>query len=223
MQNEHWTWSCDKSIPSEHGASRPVIEEVLAQLAAHDWIEHDCFGIHLALEEALVNAIEHGNQFDGSKQVEFTCRISSEKIWIQITDQGPGFDCCHVPDPTAPENLDRPCGRGRPSCGCSHVPSNAAPEWGTVAPHRPAITARAVNDIQAHRSHERRRWSRARGLRHLGPRAGQCPATRAGTSPVAEGRSISGGGLPIARLTPVASAPVAVSEMLSTSRQPAPE
>src|SRR5947199_135963 len=85
------------------------VEHALHQVA---FGEHEIFAIKLALEEALVNAIKHGNQMDRSKKVHVSYRIRPDRFEIQITDEGPGFDPEDVPDPTAFENLERPCGRG---------------------------------------------------------------------------------------------------------------
>lgn len=74
--------------------------------------ETEIFGIKMALEEAIVNAIKHGNQMDRNKSVRVAYRISPSQFDVLIVDEGPGFDPDDVPDPTAPENLERPCGRG---------------------------------------------------------------------------------------------------------------
>jgi serine/threonine-protein kinase RsbW len=70
------------------------------------------FCIKLALEEALVNAIKHGNQFDRSKKVHVSYRLLADRFEVAVSDDGPGFDPAEVPDPTAVENIERPCGRG---------------------------------------------------------------------------------------------------------------
>ena len=72
----------------------------------------DVFGVRLALEEALVNAIKHGNRMDAAKSVRIACQVSNEKVRIEIEDEGAGFDWNHLPDPTDLENLEKPCGRG---------------------------------------------------------------------------------------------------------------
>jgi len=100
------------TIPSETLAGQSVQERIVRHLEALADAEHDVFGVRLALEEALVNAIKHGNQMDPSKQVRIRCRICSQRVRIEIEDQGEGFDPNDVPDPTADENLERPCGRG---------------------------------------------------------------------------------------------------------------
>jgi serine/threonine-protein kinase RsbW len=99
-------------IPSETLAGQSVQERIVRHLEELAYAEHDVFGVRLALEEALVNAIKHGNQMDPSKQVRIACRICSRRVRIEIEDQGEGFDPGEVPDPTADENLERPCGRG---------------------------------------------------------------------------------------------------------------
>jgi serine/threonine-protein kinase RsbW len=100
------------TIPSDPAEARRVQAEVEAALRAVPFADPDIFAIKLALEEALVNAIKHGNQLDRSKAVRVVYRVSVDRFDVQITDEGPGFDPDDVPDPTAPENLERPCGRG---------------------------------------------------------------------------------------------------------------
>jgi serine/threonine-protein kinase RsbW len=102
----------DVIIPSDPAEARRVQDAIEGCLRAFEYGEHEIFGIRLALEEALVNAIKHGNNMDRSKKVRINYRVQSDRFDIQITDEGPGFDPTDVPDPTAVENLERPCGRG---------------------------------------------------------------------------------------------------------------
>jgi serine/threonine-protein kinase RsbW len=102
----------EQCIPSDLGEARRVQAEIESALALADFGDHDIFAIKLAVEEALVNAIKHGNGMDRSKRVHVSCKVCPERFDVQITDEGTGFDPDHVPDPTAPENLERPCGRG---------------------------------------------------------------------------------------------------------------
>jgi serine/threonine-protein kinase RsbW len=60
----------------------------------------------------MINAIKHGNHYDAAKSVEISCEIFADRIRIEIQDQGKGFDLSAVPDPTDPDNLESPCGRG---------------------------------------------------------------------------------------------------------------
>jgi serine/threonine-protein kinase RsbW len=99
-------------IASDPAEARRVQNEIEGHLQAHRAGERDIFSIKLALEEALVNAIKHGNQLDRGKKVTVAYRVQPDRFEITITDEGPGFDPADVPDPTAVENLERPCGRG---------------------------------------------------------------------------------------------------------------
>jgi serine/threonine-protein kinase RsbW len=70
------------------------------------------FALELCLEEALTNAIRHGNTGIVSKKVTIRYRVSPHAIDVYIADEGRGFDPARVPDPTLSENLPRPSGRG---------------------------------------------------------------------------------------------------------------
>ena len=102
----------EEIIPSNTAAGQSVQERIIQLLEELRFEDRDVFGIRLALEEALVNAIKHGNQMDPSKTVRIMCRAGYQKVRIEIEDQGEGFHPAEVPDPTADENLERPCGRG---------------------------------------------------------------------------------------------------------------
>jgi serine/threonine-protein kinase RsbW len=99
-------------IASDPHEARRVQEHIERLLHAHHFEERDIFCVKLALEEALVNAIKHGNQMERSKRVTINYQVKGERFHILITDEGRGFDPQDVPDPMAIENLERPCGRG---------------------------------------------------------------------------------------------------------------
>ncbi|SRR5260370_787303 len=89
-----------------------VNEEILARMQAAGFCEKDIFSMRLALEEAIVNAIRHGNSGDPAKAVQVRYRVTEQEVVTEIEDEGPGFDPERIPDPLAPENLERPTGRG---------------------------------------------------------------------------------------------------------------
>ena len=89
-----------------------VIETIVSGMADLGYSSKDIFGVRLALEEAIVNAIKHGHRYDPTKEVEIRYQIGTEQLLVEVEDEGPGFDPAHVPDATAPENLERPSGRG---------------------------------------------------------------------------------------------------------------
>jgi serine/threonine-protein kinase RsbW len=110
--NDQPAYSIDMVIASDPVDARRVQDEIEVALKANQFTEKEIFGIRLALEEALVNAIKHGNNLDKSKKVHIAYGVRPERFDIRIMDEGPGFDPEDVPDPTAFENLERPCGRG---------------------------------------------------------------------------------------------------------------
>ena len=89
-----------------------VCEEVAARLKEHGFGKDDLFAVHLTLEEAFLNAVKHGNKCDPTKKVIVEYSVSSEKLEITITDQGPGFKPDNVEDPRFGDALFRPGGRG---------------------------------------------------------------------------------------------------------------
>jgi serine/threonine-protein kinase RsbW len=74
--------------------------------------EDACMDLGLAVREAMVNAVAHGNNYDAAKQVRLSLESRSDSLRITITDQGAGFDLNRVPDPTQGDNLMRGSGRG---------------------------------------------------------------------------------------------------------------
>lgn len=110
--NPWWNWSREHEFATDIGTAKQVLDELLGQLKSSGWNEKDVFAIHLAVEEALMNAIKHGNARDPGKTVTVRLRLSPERVWIEITDEGEGFDPEEVPDCTADENLELPSGRG---------------------------------------------------------------------------------------------------------------
>jgi serine/threonine-protein kinase RsbW len=90
----------------------PLVEAIAAAMAAAGYSERDVFGVRLALEEAIVNGIKHGNRNDPAKRVRVAYWLTPERFLAEVEDEGSGFNPETVPDPTALENLDRPCGRG---------------------------------------------------------------------------------------------------------------
>jgi serine/threonine-protein kinase RsbW len=104
--------AAERVLPSDLAEARRVQEEIEEALQAARYGDRDIFSIKLALEEALVNAIKHGNQMDPDKRVHVAYTVTPERFDIRITDEGPGFNPEDVPDPTLPENLERCCGRG---------------------------------------------------------------------------------------------------------------
>jgi len=98
-----------ESVPS---AIVGVCRQILFKLEDSSFNKEDIFAIHLALEEALINAVKHGNKMDPTREVKIDYSISPDKIEISITDDGVGFNPESVPDPRVGKNLYRSEGRG---------------------------------------------------------------------------------------------------------------
>jgi serine/threonine-protein kinase RsbW len=112
MSEHHWSWTSRATFPSHPGAHLPHMQQMLEQLKTLGWDGRDFFGIEVALEESLSNAIRHGNRLDESKRVVVDCKISPQRFWLRVRDEGCGFEPAAVPDCTADENLECPGGRG---------------------------------------------------------------------------------------------------------------
>jgi serine/threonine-protein kinase RsbW len=112
MANTGWTWVTEQKLPSSIDAGHHFIAEVLARLEDERWTSQEIFGVHLALEEAVVNAIKHGNRLDLQKRVHISCKMDPDRFWISIADEGEGFDPNAVPDCTDDEHIHIPSGRG---------------------------------------------------------------------------------------------------------------
>lgn len=99
-------------IPSDLAESRNVHQAIMSAVHDHGFSEDAVFAIKLSLEEALVNAIKHGNKLNPKKRVKIDAKVSDDEVEIIIEDQGPGFKRQEIPDPTADENLTKCSGRG---------------------------------------------------------------------------------------------------------------
>lgn len=86
-----------------------AVEASLRQL---DLDAESSHSIGTAVREAVANAIRHGNAMDPDKKVKIDFGIEADEVVIRVRDQGPGFDPEDLPDPTTPDNLLRPNGRG---------------------------------------------------------------------------------------------------------------
>lgn len=100
------------SIPSTLAEAARVHDLIVADVRAAAFTDSACFALRLALDEALSNAVHHGNGDDNSKKIHVQYSIDDKAVSVTVCDEGPGFDPDHVPDPTLDENLECPHGRG---------------------------------------------------------------------------------------------------------------
>ena len=101
-----------KILPSRLDVIPDFLSEVVSHLQKNQIEGQKIFEIRLCLEEALANAIMHGNKLDEKLSVTASMTIGSECIEIDVEDQGQGFDLESVEDPTSEKNLCKLSGRG---------------------------------------------------------------------------------------------------------------
>ena len=90
-----------------------MIESFIDNAREKFHLDDDIYGnIMIAVTEAVNNAIKHGNKGDSSKNVLLTLALNDKLIKFKIEDEGNGFNYENLPDPTAPENIEKPGGRG---------------------------------------------------------------------------------------------------------------
>ena len=90
-----------------------LVENLIDEICKTQDVTEDNYGnILIALTEAVNNAILHGNKCNPTKLVNVNIETSQGAMSVTVEDEGEGFDFNSVPDPTAPENLEKPTGRG---------------------------------------------------------------------------------------------------------------
>lgn len=99
-------------IPSDSNRICVPKQEILEELKRYGYGDEATFAVKLALEEALCNAVKHGNKSDPTKSVTVRYAVNKEKVVVVIRDEGAGFALEEVPDPTTSERLPIPSGRG---------------------------------------------------------------------------------------------------------------
>jgi len=99
-------------IPSDMLAVRQPEREILQIMRRFGYPEQTVFAVKLALEEALINAIRHGNRNDLNRYVTVRYDVNPARTVVVVADEGDGFRPEQVPDPTTSENISKPCGRG---------------------------------------------------------------------------------------------------------------
>lgn len=100
------------AVPNDLYSAKQSEERIMQELGRCGYSTDVTFAIKLALEEALTNAVRHGNNNDASKQLVVRYCVSPERVVIMVRDEGCGFARTRLPDPTTDENLERPSGRG---------------------------------------------------------------------------------------------------------------
>jgi len=99
------------TVPSTLEQIRRVSDEILNALAAYSVSETALFNIKLCIEEAVRNAIVHGNKLQEGRSVRVAYQVDDNELVIEVEDEGSGFSIKNLPDPTKDENLLKESGR----------------------------------------------------------------------------------------------------------------
>ena len=99
-------------LPSAVSLMHIVLEYLMKRVEKLGVIKPEQSNLFVALDEAFVNAVKHGNRFDINKLVRIKAEVSKQEARFTIEDEGEGFDVKNIPDPLDPENLFKTSGRG---------------------------------------------------------------------------------------------------------------
>lgn len=99
-------------LPSAVSLMHIVLDYLIKRVEKLGVVKAEQSNLFVALDEAFVNAVKHGNKFDVRKQVRIAAEVSKQEARFTIEDEGEGFDVNSIPDPLDPQNLFKPSGRG---------------------------------------------------------------------------------------------------------------
>jgi serine/threonine-protein kinase RsbW len=94
------------------GELRLLFEKLERWMKVLEYPRKDIFAVLLAFSEATANAVRHGNQCDPGKPIQVRFLVKPDEVWVEVEDEGPGFDWRQVEDPLAETAVGRPSGRG---------------------------------------------------------------------------------------------------------------
>jgi serine/threonine-protein kinase RsbW len=99
-------------LPSDLALMNGVLEYLQERVAKLGLIKPERSNLFIALDEAFVNAVKHGNKNDPTKLVRITAELTAQEASFTVEDEGEGFNIAQIPDPCDPANLFRTSGRG---------------------------------------------------------------------------------------------------------------
>ncbi len=99
-------------VPSFLSLMHSILDYLMKRVEKVGVVNPETSNLFVALDEAFVNAVKHGNKFDARKLVRITADVSPEEARFTIEDEGDGFNVAEIPDPLDPQNLFKTSGRG---------------------------------------------------------------------------------------------------------------
>ena len=110
LQNLHE--KIEFEVPSVISLMHGILDYLMKRIEKIGIVSSQDSNLFIALDEAFVNAVKHGNKFDATKLVRITAEVSTQEARFTIEDEGEGFNVAEIPDPTDTENLFKTSGRG---------------------------------------------------------------------------------------------------------------
>ena len=109
---QNWREKIEFEIPGVMSLMHTVLDYLMKRVEKNGVVNPEDSNLFIALDEAFVNAVKHGNKYDATKNVRISADVSSKEARFTVEDEGEGFDVAAVPDPTDIENLFKTSGRG---------------------------------------------------------------------------------------------------------------
>jgi len=99
-------------LPSALSLMHDILDYLMKRTEKVGVCDMESSNLFVALDEAFVNAVKHGNRFNPEKVVRITADVSTKEVSFTVEDEGDGFNIAEIPDPLNPENLFKTSGRG---------------------------------------------------------------------------------------------------------------
>jgi serine/threonine-protein kinase RsbW len=109
---QNWREKIEFEIPSLISLMHSILDYLMKRVEKSGVVDTENSNLFVALDEAFVNAVKHGNKFDSTKLVRISAEVSTKEARFTIEDEGEGFNVAEIPDPTDTENLFKASGRG---------------------------------------------------------------------------------------------------------------
>ena len=109
---QNWREKIEFEVPSLISLMHSILDYLMKRVAKSGIVNLENSNLFVALDEAFVNAVKHGNKYDATKLVRITAEVSTIEARFTIEDEGEGFNVAEIPDPTDTENLFKTSGRG---------------------------------------------------------------------------------------------------------------
>ena len=109
---QNWREKIEFEVPSFISLMHTILDYLLRRVEKNGVINSETSNLFVALDEAFVNAVKHGNKFDTTKLVRIAAEVSNKEARFTVEDEGEGFNVAEIPDPTNTENLFKTSGRG---------------------------------------------------------------------------------------------------------------